>query len=148
MAVHPDTDNPDRFAPGRVMSTESGVALTVERSQQRPGSLLVRFHDVVDRTAAETLAGERLFIEASERRSLEPEEYWPEDLIGLEARSTDGQPLGRIESVIEGAAQFRILVRGESGSFEVPFVQALVPEVDLSAGIVVIETIEGLVPEN
>lgn len=148
VAVHPDTDNPDRYSPGRVMSTDSGTTLTVERSQQRPGSLLVRFEGVVDRTGAEALAGERLFIDAAERRPLEPEEYWPEDLVGLEARSTDGRFLGRVESVIEGAAQYRILIHGASGSFEVPFVEELVPEVDLSSGFVVIATIDGLVPEN
>lgn len=148
MAVHPETDNPDRYSPGRLISTESGLVLTVERCQQRPGSLLVRFEGVVDRTAAEALAGEQLFIDSEDRRPLEPGEYWPEDLIGLEARATDGRLLGRVEAVIEGAAQYRILVRGANGSFEVPFVEALVPEVDLSSGNIVIATIEGLVPES
>lgn len=147
MTVHPETDNPDRYSPGRDLFTESGLVLTVERTQHRPGSLLVRFEGTVDRTAAEALAGEQLYIDAADRRPLEPGEYWPEDLVGMQARSTDGRPLGRVEAVVEGAAQYRILVRGASGSFEVPFVEALVPRVDLESGIITISAIDGLVSE-
>lgn len=146
MTVHPETDNPDRFAPGRSVLTESGSTLTVHKSQDRGSQLLVRFEEVADRTAAEALTGTQLFIDASERRPLDDDEYWPDDLIGLAAVSNDGAALGRVESVIEGAAQFRLVIRGSEGQFEVPFVAELVPEIDLAKGTIVIADLPGLVP--
>ena len=148
MTVHPETDNPDRFAPGRALRTESGETLTVQKSQDRGSQLLVRFDEVADRTAAEALTGAELFIDESERRPLGEDEYWPDDLIGLKAVSPTGTAFGRVESVIEGAAQYRLMIRGSTGPFEVPFVAELVPEVDLAAGTIVIADLPGLVPET
>lgn len=130
------------------MTSGSGRFLTVERSQWRTDSLLVRFAEVPDRTAAEALTGEFLFIGESERRDLTDDEYWPDDLIGLEVVLVDGTAIGTVEDVIEGAAQYRLVVRSEKGVFEVPFVAALVPEVDLEGRRIVLADIPGLIPEN
>jgi 16S rRNA processing protein RimM len=146
VTVHPETDNPGRFAPGRQVSTESGTTLTVQKSQDRGSQLLVRFEEVVDRTAAEALTGTQLFIDESERRPLDEGEYWPDDLVGLEAVSPSGVPLGRVTSVIEGTAQFRLVIEGTEGQFEVPFVAELVPELDLGSARIVIADLPGLVP--
>ncbi|MEX1006100.1 MAG: ribosome maturation factor RimM [Acidimicrobiia bacterium] len=146
VTVHPETDNPDRFAPGSPVLTDSGDTLTVQKSQERGNKLLVRFEEVGDRTAAEALTGTQLFIDEAERRPLADNEYWPDDLVGLAAVSNAGVALGRVESVIEGAAQFRLVIRGSEGQFEVPFVAELVPEVDLASGTIVIADLPGLVP--
>lgn len=122
--------------------------MTVERSQDRNGSLLVRFTTVADRTAAEALTGVQLFVDAADRRPLEPDEFWPDDLVGLVVQAADRSEVGVVESVIEGAAQYRLVVRGPAGTFEVPFVAALVPEVDLERKILVIADVPGLVPET
>ena len=146
VTVHPETDNPARFAPVRKVLTESGATLTVQKSQDRGNQLLVRFEEVPDRSAAEALTGTRLFIDQSERRALEDGEFWPDDLIGLTAISVAGVTLGQVESVIEGAAQFRLVIRNPEGDFEVPFVAELVPEIDLAGGTLVIADLPGLLP--
>lgn len=148
VAVHPETDNPQRFAVGAAVTTDDGRQLTVERAQQRPGSLLVRFQDVSDRTAAEALTGEFLFIDSSVRRDLQDDEFWPDELIGFRVRSVDGADLGRVEDVVEGAAQYRLVVRDGPITFEVPFVAALVPDVDRASATVIVADIPGLVPET
>lgn len=130
------------------MLTDSGAVLTVQKSQDRGKQLLVRFEEVVDRTAAEALTGTQLFIDASERRPLGEDEYWPDDLVGLAAVSTSGLTLGRVESVVEGAAQFRLVIQGSDSQFEVPFVAELVPEIDLADRRIVIADLPGLVPEG
>lgn len=126
--------------------TEAGSPLTVQKAQDGGSQMLVRFAEVGDRTAAETLTGTSLFIDASDRRPLDDGEYWPDDLVGLTAVSPTGVALGQVEAVIEGAAQFRIVIRGSGGPFEVPFVAELIPEVDLEAGRIVIADLPGLVP--
>ncbi|HVR32268.1 MAG TPA: ribosome maturation factor RimM [Acidimicrobiia bacterium] len=148
LAVHPETDNPQRFAAGAAVNTDDGRQLTVERSQQRPGSLLVRFREVSDRTGAEALTGEFLFIDSSVRRDLQDDEFWPDELIGFRVRSVDGADLGRVDDVVEGAAQYRLVVRRGPVTFEVPFVAALVPDVDRESATVVVADLPGLVPES
>jgi 16S rRNA processing protein RimM len=78
------------------------------------------------------------------RRELGEGEFWPEDLVGLEARSVDGDRLGVVIGVVAGLAQDRLVVDGGGPTFEVPFVDDLVPVVDLEQGFVEIVVLPGL----
>lgn len=148
VVLHPETDNPDRFRPGATVQDASGAPFEVERVRPRGEGLLVRFSGVEDRTAAERIVGTELFIPGGERRALDDGEYWPDELIGLAVRTHDGRHVGVVASVIEGAAQYRLAVDGGSGTFEVPFVAELVPDVDRAAGVITLADIPGLVPDE
>ena len=100
----------------------------------------VAFDEVPDRTAAEAIRN--LDITVPARRELGEEEYWPEDLVGLEVRPTGGA----IAEVVFGPAQARLVVERAESRFEVPFVEELVPVVDIEAGYVEIVELEGLIP--
>ncbi len=52
--------------------------------------------------------------------------------------------VGRVVDVIVGGAQDRLVIERGEERFEVPFVEPLVPEVDLSSGTVVIAPLPGL----
>lgn len=106
--------------------------------------LLVRFAEVGDRTGAEALRGTSFTIDPADRRDLEDGEFWVEDLVGCRVIGQDDEPIGVVESVEFGAAQDRLAVRTESGRFEVPFVDAIVPEVDLERRVIVVAPPEGL----
>jgi 16S rRNA processing protein RimM len=128
--------------------TEDGALLSIERSQDRSEPLLVRFEGVVDRSGAEPLVGSLLYVPPDERRPLEDDEYWPDELVGLAVRSVSGEDLGVVEDVIEGPAQYRLVVQGERGRFEVPFVRDLVPEVNVAERVIVVVDLPGLVPDS
>jgi ribosomal 30S subunit maturation factor RimM len=53
---------------------------------------------------------------------------------------------GRVVDVVFGPAQDRLVVERDAIRFEVPFVEAFVPRVDLETGVVEIVEIEGLIP--
>ncbi len=144
MVVDSDTDHPGRFAPGAEVDA-GGATLTVASSQATAKGLLVRFEGVADRNAAEGLRGLRLTIADSERRQLEADEFWPDQLLGLEARTPDGSVIGRVTEVIEGVGQHRLSLSTDSGPREIPFVAELVPIVDVAHGYLVVATIEGLI---
>ena len=144
--MHPETDNPDRFASGAALTTGSDSTLTVDQSQTRGGTLLVRFVDVLDRTAAEAIVGEWLYVDAAERRALADDEFWPDELVGLVVLSTTGAEIGVVADVIEGSAQHRLVIHGPAGDFEVPFVAELVPSVDIAAGTLEVSDLPGLIP--
>lgn len=149
------TDEPERrFAAGTTLRAEASAgagrrptSLTVARSRWHQGTLLVAFEDMADRNAAEVVRGTTLFatIPAGETPE-DPEEFYDHQLIALAAVDTDGAPLGAVAGVVHGSAQDLLVVRTPDGRDTlVPFVAALVPEVDLSAGRVVIADRPGLV---
>ncbi len=149
------TDEPDRrFAAGMTLRAEppSGSASPL-RSVQVTGSrwhqttLLVTFAELGDRTAAEAARG--LVLHATIRTDETPEdpdEFYDHQLIGLAAYDLDGVHLGEVTALVHGGAQDLLTVRTPDGrNGLVPFVKALVPEVDLAGRRVVIADRPGLV---
>jgi 16S rRNA processing protein RimM len=145
VVVHPETDHPNRFSPGSQMYTDRGARLTVRSARAVQGILLVRFREIGDRSEAEHLRGALLTIGSDQRRTLGRNEFWAEDLIGLEVRDPEGARLGSVASVEVDTPQPRIVVVTAKGEFQVPLVAELVPEVDVQAGYVVVNPIAGLI---
>jgi 16S rRNA processing protein RimM len=149
------TDEPDRrFVPGAVLRAEppAGSAstlteLTVVTSRWHSSVLLVTFAEVPDRTAAEAARG--IVLLASLRPDElpeDPDEYYDHQLVDLLAYDVDGALLGTIAGLVHGSAQDLLRVATPDGREAlVPFVKALVPEVDVAAGRVVIADRPGLV---
>jgi 16S rRNA processing protein RimM len=110
-------------------------------------AFLVRFAEITDRSAAEELAKADLFIEAGDRRQLAAGEFWPDELIGLEARSPTGDLLGRVVEVEDAVPQARLVVETASGPRLIPLVNELVPEIRADEGYLVLTPIPGLLDD-
>jgi 16S rRNA processing protein RimM len=147
MVLNPESDEPGRFQPGSVLMTRLGDELTVRAARPGPKGSLILFHEVVDRSQAEQLQGSELYVSRSERRPLGEDEFWPEALIGLEARAIDGAILGVVTDVELGDTQDRIVVTNRGRSTHVPLVRALVTEVEVEKGYLVLDPIPGLFPQ-
>lgn len=146
--VEPWTDDPDqRFAAGAVLLTDPATAgpLTVASATVSNGKLVVEFESVSGREAIEALRGVRLLVPAAARPALEdPDDFYDTDLIGLLARTVDAAPIGPVRDVLHaGGADYLVLDR-DGREVLVPFVRAIVPTVDLAAGVVEIDPPEGL----
>jgi 16S rRNA processing protein RimM len=145
VAVRPYTDDVDaRFAAGTVLLTGTG-RLTVTHAHPHGGRLLVRFAGVDDRGAAEALRGVELLISAASRPVLpDPDDYYDSDLIGLRASTVGGAALGPVRDVVHAAGGDYLVVDVAGRERLVPFVAAVVPVVDLAAGVVIVDAPEGL----
>ena len=76
----------------------------------------------------------------------DPDEFYAHQLVGLAAYDEAGTRLGEVSALVRGGAQDLLTVRTPDGRDAlVPFVKALVPEVDLAAGRVVVADRPGLV---
>ena len=143
------TDEPElRFAPGSRLDTDPvGVGpLTVAGFRWHSGVLLVRFQGVSDRTAAAELGGTWLLADSANFDALDdPDEFRDGDLVGLCVRTVDGTVVGTVTDVLHhGQDILAIAPSAGAGQILVPFVKAIVPEVDISAGVLVIDPPEGL----
>lgn len=147
MIVRPTTDSPDeRFAPGARLVLADGRELEVADARVISNRLCLTLVGVSGREAAEALRGEKLLVDA------EPGDdesgYYASDLTGLAAVDTQGKALGTVTGMLQGPAQDLITVQTPSGEVMVPFVEELVPEVDLVGGRVVVDPPEGLFPDQ
>ena len=150
VVVRPLTDDPDgRWFAGAELASDGNppVLYTIEGVGPHKDGLLVRFNGVTSRSSAEALRGTSFTIAADDRRELESEEFWPDDLIGCEVIDETGASLGTVDSVEFGSAQDRLAVRTADGVVEVPFVDAIVPIIDLDAHRIVMTPPIGLFPE-
>ena len=150
LTVQVHTDDPDsRFAAGSVLATEPAARgpLTVSESRWHSGRLLVRFAGYTDRTSAEDLRGTMLVMESSEVGPAEdPDEFHDYELIGLDVVTVAGEPVGVVADVLHQGQDLLVIRPDRPGAEDVlvPFVAALVPEVDVKAGRLVIDPPPGL----
>jgi 16S rRNA processing protein RimM len=155
LTVEVRTDEPERrYAPGSVLHAEPPrgsafalSALTVAGSRWHQTTLLVRFEELTDRNTAEGARGVVLHASIpADASPVDPEEYYDHQLVGLLAYDEDAAQLGEVVRLIHGGAQDLLVVRtSDDREALVPFVKALVPEVDLAGGRVVIADRPGLI---
>jgi len=150
VAVEVRTDSPElRFAVDASLATEPADRgpLTVRAIRWHAGRLLVRFDGVTSRTAAEALRNTLLVADSTTSPDLGPEEFWEHDLVGLTARLRTGDPIGEVVDVRQRGGSAMLLIRRSDDTTKetlVPFVTAIVPEVDVANGVVVVDPPDGL----
>lgn len=140
------TDFPNlRFAKNAKLETAIGETLTIERFAEHSGRYLVKFVEVKDRNAAESMAG-LLVLSEVDPDQLPPisGKYFDRQLIGLLVVKSDDEILGKVTEVIHLPGQDMLVINSFGKEVLIPFVDEIVPEVDLELGVVKIIPPEGL----
>ncbi|HCG46030.1 ribosome maturation factor RimM [Corynebacterium flavescens] len=146
VSVDITTEDPQaRFAVGQVLHGRQGAKsheLTVASVRPHKGRLLVSFEEIPDRTQADGLRGTQFFAPPLE--SEDDDGFYDHELEGLRVMH-EGQDIGKVTGVTHGPTQSLLEVELEGGKAAlIPFVEEIVPEVDLTEGICVITPPEGL----
>ncbi|MBK3623577.1 ribosome maturation factor RimM [Streptomyces sp. MBT49] len=153
VTVEVRTDEPElRLAPGAVLATDPASAgpLTIETGRVHSGRLLLRFEGVRDRTAAEALRNTLLIAEIDPAELPEEEdEYYDHQLMDLDVVTKDGVEVGRITEISHLPSQDLFIVERPDGSeVMIPFVEAIVTEIDLEEQRAVIDPPPGLIDDR
>jgi 16S rRNA processing protein RimM len=157
VSVEPRTDEPDRrFAVGARLGAErnrpgahEATSLTVGAMRWHSGRLLVTFEEITGRNEAEDARGTLLVVPVDPDETPEdPEEFYDHQLVGLSVVLVTGEEAGEVSEVVHGAAQDLLVVKVGDREVLVPFVAALVPEVDLAGRRVVVDDAPGLFAEE
>jgi 16S rRNA processing protein RimM len=150
--VLPLSDVSERFDPGSILllgpDGERRVTVVERRGhRERP---LLHFDGVPDRTAAEALAGEYLFVPVTDSPVLPQGEFWPHELTGMTVVTATGLPLGAVREVLRTTANDIWAVRDEDGRETlVPALRDVVLDVDREARRITVAEVAGLtVPED
>lgn len=133
------TEPPENIGAYEELITDPG-GRTLKILALRPSTkgFAARIEGVDDRDAAEALRGLNLCVPRDELPEADEDEFYHVDLIGCRAQSESGQALGSVVSVQDFGAG-PLLEVGERGKTSLyPFTRKAVPEVDLTARLVVI----------
>ena len=147
------TDDPEgRFTPGASFTLQvpesspwHGKPLTVREFRWMNSHPVAFFEGVEDRSAAEELVRAILWVDQDpEDVPTEDDAWYDHQLVGLDVVRED-EVVGRVIRVDHFPAQDLLIVRvGGDREVLVPFVKALVPEVDVAAGRVIVTPPAGL----
>ncbi|WP_082598995.1 ribosome maturation factor RimM [Yonghaparkia sp. Soil809] len=148
------TDDPDRrFTPGAVFTLQvptsspwHGSTLTLAELRWYNGQPVGFFEGVADRTAAESLVKAILWIDQDAEEEPEEDAWYDFQLVGLRAQR-DGDEVGRVVRVEHFPAQDLLVIDTGEREVLVPFVSAIVPAVDIAAGVVTITPPPGLLED-
>jgi 16S rRNA processing protein RimM len=156
LTVEVRTDDPElRLAVGAVLATEPAAAgpLTVAGRRWHSGRLLLSFAGIDDRSAAEDLRGTLLVVDSADLGNLsDPDEFRDHQLIGLRVIAPGGEQVGTVADVLHHGQDLLVVAgTGERAGAEIliPFVSAIVSDVDVPAGLLRVDPPPGLLdPET
>lgn len=155
------TDEPyERFEPGNVLCTADGEReFVIENARTFKNRWILLFEESQNRNDAEALNGTELYVHAEDAQELAAENAWYiKDLVGLQARLCEENQLGltpkvigKVVDVLDGAQSLLKIrldhpIDEENKTMLVPFVEAIVPEVDVANGYLTIDPPGGLIP--
>jgi len=134
------TEKPESVAAyGPVCDAEGRELFALQVLHRVPGGIVARAPGITDRDAAERLRGTALFVPRARLPELGPDEFYEVDLVGLEAVEPSGRRLGRVTALFDhGAGDILEIETDEGELLDLPFTRAVVPEIDLEAGRLVV----------
>ncbi len=155
--VYPDTDFPERFEqPGDRWLLRPGqtqpesIALESGRYLDGKGLYVLRLAGISDRNQADLLRGCLLIVREDDRPALEEGEFHVLDLVGLPVfDQASQQQVGTVTDVVPAGNDLLEVALSESDQrVLIPFVEAIVPIVDLQQRRIEISPPPGLLDIN
>ena len=120
---------------------EHAVPFNVRYIRVKGGTFFLELEGVEGLEAADKLVGRSVFIP---RERLPDDEYYWEDIIGLDIVTEEGQRLGQITAILPtGSNDVYICNDGERETL-IPAFDDVVQEIDIEKGLMVVRLPEGL----
>ena len=145
-----DTDFPEeRFASGKTLYILK--ALNSQPLASDKGTWLISFVGYNNINQVEGFKGCWLAIDESEQEELEEDSYYHHQLLGLEVVTLEGKTLGKIKEILQlGSNDVFVVQRNipKAKDALIPFIGDVVKAVDLEAGQVKVELMEGLIDDE
>ena len=146
--VFPTTDDPSRYDDLEEVEllTKEGnyLHLEIERVRYFKNLVIVKFKNYDHINDIEQYKKCNLYVTRENAVELEEDEYFVADLIGLTAKTDEGEELGRIKDVLTTGANDVYVIDTKEGELLVPAIHDCVQEVDLEAGVMTLHLLPGL----
>ncbi len=111
------------------------------------GGILAFLNGIETRDQAQTITGELVSTQVVNLPPKEDDEVYWHELIGLRAKTVDGRDLGAITGIIPTGANDVLEIEGSLGEILLPVIDDVVIEINVEEGVVIVDPLEGLVPD-
>lgn len=146
------TDFPEeRFQPGSQLVVGQSAAtaatpVTVESARPHKQFILLKFVGIDSINDAEPLKKQTLFVSDAEQGDLAEGEFYYRQIIGLTVLEEEtGEELGTVREILSpGANDVWVVAKPGTPDLLIPYIPQVVHRVDLAAGKVYVELMEGM----
>ena len=146
--VFPTTDDPARFKKLKNVVLDTGkemIDLEVAGVKFFKNMVIVKFKGIDNINDVEKYRQKSLYVTRENAVKLKKNEYFIADLIGLAAKSDEGEDLGTLSDVLQtGANDAYVLSKEGSDDILLPAIRECVKEVDLDNGEITVHLLPGL----
>jgi len=143
--VRPLTDRQDLFAAGQELWVGDSRH-RIERADWRKGQVYLKLSGIDSAEAAAELRGQSLSLPEALLGPLPEGHFYHFQVVGMQVYDGGGRHLGEIREVLTTGGNDVYVVRGEQGEVLLPAIDDVVREVDVAAGRMVVEPMEGMLP--
>ena len=133
--VLPLTDDPQRFIGlKQAFLSEEKKPVRIMGARVGKDAVYLFLEKIYDRTAAESVRGQFIYIDREHAVKLPEGRYFIADLIGCEAVDLNGNRLGILKEVLQpGANDVYIVQRPDGSELLIPVVDAFIKDIDIKS---------------
>ncbi len=119
----------------------------VLRVRMHKGAALVFAQGIESPEDAAKLAGKLVRIDAENLPPKGEDEYYWFELIGMKVCTVEGRELGHITHITPTGANDVLQVEGPAGEVLLPMIEEVVVSIDIAKNIMIVDPLEGLIPD-
>jgi len=112
------------------------------------GMVLVSLEGIDTPESAAKLAGSLVKTYPENLPPKEEDEFYWHELLGMQVKTVDGRDLGEVVEIIATGANDVLNVHGAYGEVLLPMIDQVVVEVDLEGRHMIVDPLEGLIPDG
>jgi 16S rRNA processing protein RimM len=106
--------------------------------------VVLNLRDTESREQAQALRGMDLWIRREDATPLPSDQYYHDDIVGLQMETREGDLVGVVSDILVTGANDVYVVQRESGETLVPAIKDVVVEIDTTEGRIIIDPMHGL----
>ncbi len=151
IVVQPMTPSPARFKKLRAVYLgkvpNEARAAVIDRIQVGPRGVRMSVAGVADRTAAELVVGELVFVDDEQKIEPPRGSYFVYDVLGMSVEDRDGRIYGTVKDILKMPAHDVYVVERSGTEFMIPAVKEFIIDIDVQSRCMKVKLIEGMVEE-
>lgn len=136
---NPESPILKKIRKGLLVLGDKNLPVNIAAVRGSDDAFVIRFVEITSREDAALWTHGLLMVESSVFPEIDEEDtyyYW--QLEGLEARTDDGERVGTVRFVQNYGAGDLLIIRGARGDMDIPFMEPWVGDIDLDAGVIVV----------
>lgn len=123
------------------LADNTPLKITKIQRLTRPHAFIFFIEGIKDRNTAELWRGKTLYIHRDQLPSPEEDDFYYEDLIGLQVEDERQQPIGVVHTLTNfGAQDILVLHASEQKEIMIPFTKEAILNVDLTCGVITVDS--------